>query len=344
MYDYRIKIRNRLLVCIGLFLFLLAFVGGMFLVDRYVQKQKRLECDTVTQWNFNGMVSKICTKLDQSKQPAVKLVTELQKDTTFNFRDEEKVFTTLEQLLQDNPILSGAIMGFEDWVYPQYADHYGFGPLVRRNDSTLVRIQVGELRDFRTENEWYQRQRKEPVSEWSKPFLSDDCVMIATYTMPLFENGRYMGGVGIDINLSTFANYIDSLRPYPSSIITIVDSDLNILIHPNRSYIGTTKLPEAMQRVGIDPDSHPMYHSQDRQGGVDYDYLGQHRMAFYYAPIAETNWMVLLYCNTDEIYAPMENAHSIILIIIVVGGLFILALFSINVFRFIREYKQYKMY
>lgn len=341
MYDYRLLLRKRLLTCVSYAALLIIFVGGIYIVDKVVIRHKQMDCDQVAQADFNKMVSEICAELNRSKLPAVNLVQQLQEDSSFNFHDEEQVFSVLENLLKENPILSGAIMGFEDWAYPQYAEHYGFGPLVRRNDSTLIRIQIGEYRDFRIENEWYRRQLEEPISEWSKPFLSDDQVMIATYTMPLFENNRYMGGMGIDIDLSRFANHIDSLRPYPSSIVVVVDAELNILIHPNRSYIGTTKLPEAMQRVGINPEDHPLHHSKDQQSGVDYDYLGQHRMAFYYAPITETNWMVLLYCNTEEIYAQANNLHDIIMIIGIIGILLFVALFGINVYRYARDFYRF---
>lgn len=317
---------------------MIGFIGAVFGADQFFQRQKQQECDQNTQSDFNRMVSGICSELSHCKLPALNRIQELQKDSTFNFHDEEQVYTALEQLLQNNQCLSGAIMCFEDWAYPQYASHQGFGPLVRRCDSILDRLQLGEIRDFRAENEWYQRQLEEPISEWSKPFLSDDGEMIATYTMPLFEGNRYMGGFGIDIDLIRFANHIDTLRPYPSSIVVVVDSELNILIHPNRSYIGTTKLPEAMQRVGINPDIHPLYHSHDHQSGVDYDYLGQRRMAFYYAPITETNWMVLLYCNTEEIYAPVEDLHDIFMIIMILGALIIAAMLGINIYRYARDY------
>jgi len=344
MYDYRKLLRKRLIICITYAAILLFFVLGTICVDHYIRNKKQAECDQATQADFYKMVNEVCAELNRCKLPAVNLVQQLQDDPTFNFQNEEQVYAVLEQLLHENKILSGAIMGFQDWVYPQYAHHYGFGPLVRRNDSAIVRMQLGEIRDYRTENDWYQRQLQDPIAEWSKPFLSDDNEMIATYTIPLFKDKRYMGGLGIDIDLSRFANHIDSLRPYASSIVVVVDAELNILIHPNRSYIGTTRLPEAMERVGIKPENHPMHHSKERQSGVDYDYLGQRRMAFYYAPITETNWMLLLYCNTDEIYAPMKIVHNIVMIFAIIGVLFITALLGISIYRYTRDYVRIRQY
>lgn len=342
MYDYRTYLRKRLYTCFAYTALLIVFVGSMYFAGHYFQNQKQLQCDQSTLADFNEMVNSICLELSNCKLPAVKRIQELQQDTSFHFQNEEEVYTSLEQLMKDNPIISGAIMGFEDWVYPQYANHNGFGALVRRVGDELSRIQIGEFRDFRAENEWYQHQLQDPVAEWSKPFLSDDGEMIATYTMPLFKNNRYMGGFGIDIDLSRFADHINTLRPYPSSIVVVVDSELNILIHPNHSYIGTTKLTDAMHRVGINPDIHPMHHSKDQQSGVDYDYLGQRRMAFYYAPINETNWMVLLYCNTDEIYAPAVTLHGYIMIFTIIGGLFLAALLVISIFRYFSDYYRFK--
>ncbi len=344
MHDVRHLLRKRFFICVVYAVLLIVFSLSAYFIDRHIKQDKQSECDQKTQAVFDHMVDEICSELNHCKLPAIELVQRLQEDSTFNFHNEEQVYLKLEQVLRENPILSGAIMCFEDWAYPQYAAHNGFGPLVRRVDEYVDRLQIGEFRDFRSENEWYQRQLQDPIAEWSKPFLSDDGVMIATYTLPLFEKGRYMGGFGIDIDLSRFANHIDSLRPYASSVVVVVDADLNILIHPNRSYIGTTTLADAMARVGINPSAHPLHHSQDRQSGVDYDYLGQHRTAFYYAPITETNWMVLLYCNTDEIYSSAIDNHDLFMVFTILVILFLLAMFGLNAYRYGHDYYKIKHY
>ena len=341
MINYKQRLIKRLLACICLAVLCTGYIVGVFFFDQQFQRKKQMECDKKAQSEFTQLVSQIRGELNQCKMPAVKMLIDLEYDPTFDYSNEESVYKALEELLGDNEILSGAIMGFEDWVYPQYAGHNGFGPLVRRSDSTLVRIQIGEHRDFRVQNEWYQKQLADPKPEWSKPFLSDDSVMIATYTIPLFDKGKYMGGFGIDIDLSRLASDIEHFSPYPSSLVVVVDEELNILIHPNRSYIGTTKLSDAMLRVGIEPNNHPLYHSKDRQGGVDYDYMGSRQMAFYYAPLADTNWMVLLYVPTDEIYEPILSSHMLFVALAIAGLLLFGTAFGISIYRYMREYKMY---
>lgn len=341
MNHFKRNINKRIIQSVGTFVLCAVYLGGIYWLDHAFEKSKQQECDETVQSDFNKLVSSLEYELSQCKRPAVNFIKRIELDHNIDFRNEEKVYQALEDMVSNNDLLSGAIMGFEDWVYPQYADRNGFGPLVRRQYHGLSRLQIGEFRDFRKENEWYQRQLKDPKPEWSKPFLSDDGVMITTFTIPLFDNDRYMGGFGIDIDLSRIAESIEKFCPYPGSIVVVVDEDLNILMHPNQEYIGRITLDEAMRRIGIDPSSHGLIHSHDRLPGVEYDYLGHRHTAFYYAPVTQTNWMVILYCPTDEVYGSVEKVHLVFVIMAVVGFILFSCLLGYFIYQLVRDYNQY---
>ncbi len=339
--NYKKRLYLLFLRCVLIALGGVTFLAGTFVIDKIMEERTQMECDQKTRADFNKMVEIISEELKQAKQPVIDFVGRLGKDTTFNYRDEKQVYAALEQMLNDNSGLSGAVMAFEDWVYPKYANQNGFGALIRREESKLVPYQVGESRDFRHLNQWYSRQiGGDLTADWSKPFYSDDSIMISTFSIPILEDGNFAGSIGVDIDLSPLAERIESYRPYPTSIVAMINEDLDLLIHPNRSYIGSIRLDEAMTRVGINPKMHPLYHSKDHQGGITYDYYGGRRMAFLYIPIPDTRWMCILYCPTNELYAPIQNIQLLFIIIAAIGLIVIGTWFGIQVHNLMTHYRQ----
>lgn len=341
MPNYKKKLFLLLLRCVALALGGVAFLTGIFIIDQAMEDRTKMKCDQKTLADFNKMVEAISIELDKAKQPVIDFVNQLKEDTTFNYRDEQQVYAKLKQMLNEKPELSGAVMAFEDWVYPQYVGKNGFGALIRRESTGLVSFQVGEIRDFRNLNQWYSRQIKGDLTpDWSKPFFSDDSVMISTFSVPILEDEKFAGSIGVDLDLTPLAERIETYRPYPSSIVAMINEDLDLLIHPNRSYIGNIRLDEAMIRVGINPKMHPLYHSKDHQGGITYDYFGERRMAFLYIPIPGTRWMCILYCPTNEVYEPVRSIQILFLIIAAIGIIVIGTFFGIQVHNLMSYYKE----
>lgn len=335
------RIYLRLINCIILAVACVAFVSTVFIFDKIREEKVQMECDQKVMSDFSTLINAISLELQKAKQPVIDFVEQMGRDTTFNYRDEKQVYGALEKMLEDNQELSGAVMAFEDWVYPQYAEHNGFGALIRREATGLVSFQVGESRDFRHLNQWYNRQIQGDLSaDWSKPFFSDDSVMISTFSVPIMENDKFAGSIGADIDLTPLAEQIEKYRPYPTSIVAMINEDLDLLIHPNRWYIGNVRLDEAMTRVGINPKMHPLYHSKDRQGGVTYDYMGGRRIAFLYIPIPDTHWMCILYCPTEEIYEAVRFNQIIFIVIGSIGLIVLGTIFGIQIHKLITEYKK----
>ncbi len=300
------------------------------------------ECEQEAKEKFDHLNILLHDALFDAQYPAENFVKQLY-DTKFDYSTEENVYQVMEQLMDEHPQISGAIMAFEDWVYPQYADKNGFGPLVRRNEEGgTSRLQIGEFRDFRNQNEWYIRQRRNPVSEWSRPFFSDDGVMIVTYTIPLFSpEGRYIGGFGIDIDLTDLAIEVEQYKPYPTTTVTVIDENLTILMHPNKEYIINKKLPEVMPRVGLDPHSAAFEEAYTKMAGKVYAEMGTRKLIFFYGPVPGTHWRSILYCPQDEIYGPIEQKMNLYIGIFSFTTLLLIGLLVFVIIRFHKFRKSY---
>jgi hypothetical protein len=320
------------------FLSILIFVGSIVYISAKSENMRE-ECELQAQQKFNQLKEFLHDEMSAVQQPAENFVQHLY-DTHFDFTDEESIYQSMEKLLEQNPNISGAIMAFEDWMYPQYADKNGFGPLIRRKeDGTTERLQVGESRDFRNQNEWYIRQKGNPNNLWSKPFLSDDGVIIVTYTIPLYDaSGKFMGGFGIDIDLTQLSQKTENYKPFPTTTVVVIDEDLSIIMHPNPEYVVRRKLPDVMKRVGMEPDSETFQNARNSDSGIVYSELGPKKIVFFYGLVPGMHWKAILYCPVSAIYKPIDEMLATSTT--TCGGLFVLSVFYL-VYAII-SYRKYK--
>lgn len=262
-------------------------------------------------------------------------------------KDSAQIFAAFEELLDANPQISGVVAGFEDECFPEYASRKGFIPLVRRTDSCYVRMQVGNVRDARNTLEWYAFHRDSASHNglWSEPFMSDDGKPITSFSLPMYDaNDKFVGVVAADINLVDLANSVDKFKPYPSSSMVIIDSQLRILVHPNRDYILTWTLPQIMKRIGINPDEQPLNHAQKRLSGKTTVMMGITPTFIFYAPIDKTRWSVMLYIPHSVVYDQLASLRQEMLIVAGIGVVLIIlsSLAMIWVFIHRPRKKQYK--
>jgi methyl-accepting chemotaxis protein len=66
----------------------------------------------------------------------------------------------------------------------------------------------------------------------------EDAVFLASLCMPVSIGGRFLGAVGVDVPISSFAPIMDSIRPYANSYGLLVSNRGIRLLHPNKSLIG----------------------------------------------------------------------------------------------------------
>ena len=301
----RTKLAVQILVAIAIVILIL--IGSIFVIV-HKEKNMRMACEKIAQEKFDELKDTLHDEMISAQKPAEDFLQNLY-NIHFDFTNEENIYQSMESLMRRNPNISGSIMIFENWMYPSYADKNGFCPLIRRKeDGGTERLQIGEFRDVRNENEWYIQQRESHQRAWSHPFFSDDGVIIVTYTIPMFDtSGKYMGGFGIDLDLTNLSMHAEQYKPFPTTTVVVIDEDLSIIVHPNPDYVINKKLPEVMKRVGMDPDSPQFVEARKSDSGKVYAELGKRKIVFFHGHIPETHWKVILYCPADAIYEPIGD-------------------------------------
>ena len=71
----------------------------------------------------------------------------------------------------------------------------------------------------------------EPI--WLPPYITDNLdVRVISYNVPIYYRGQFVGVVGIEIDYSTMAEQVDSIRLYSSGYAFLNDAEGKIYYHP----------------------------------------------------------------------------------------------------------------
>lgn len=263
---------------------------------------------------------------------------------------EEVIYRRMESFLKTNTIITGIAAGFEDDIYPQYANDstYGFIPLIRNQKKEgLVRYQMGEVRDVRHENDWYSFAFEHDMRVWSRPWMSEDKDMITTYSIPLHKDGRKIGVFAVDLSLEHLDEVAHNTRPTPDATVTVMlSTDLTYIIHPNPSYVLTETMPSACKKLGIPASDELFENVKARKRGKEIVSWGKHSSYMVYAPVEKARCVAMVDIPLQTVYEPAKMVMWTMIISSCVG-LMILALFlwvrneySENIIKFVKKFKK----
>ena len=226
-------------------------------------------------------------------------------------RDEKEIYEMMENFLAQTPNISGIVAGFEDSVFPQYADKRGFGPLVRNQNNTLVRYQVGEIRDFRKTKEWYFTPLATRKAGWSSPFFSEEGDIIISYSVPLFDKDRkVIGVVACDLSISQLQSVIEQIKPYPSSMVMIMQEDLTFVIHPEKGYAMHRTLPIFLRERGVPVEQTIIDALSRGETGKAVIDEGHNPTFLYYDVIDRAGYRLLIESPSEDVYKTLTDISS----------------------------------
>ncbi len=89
---------------------------------------------------------------------------------------------------------------------------------------------------------WFTVPKHSGQPIWLTPYITDNLdVRVISYNVPIYWRGRFMGVVGIEIDYSTMAEQVDSIRLYGNGYAFLCDENGKLFYHPR---IDVTMLTE----------------------------------------------------------------------------------------------------
>ena len=89
---------------------------------------------------------------------------------------------------------------------------------------------------------WFTVPKKTGSPIWLSPYITDNLdVRVLSFNYPVTYRGRFIGVIGIEIDHTTMAEQVESIRLYNNGYAFLTDKDGSLIFHPR---IDVTSLPE----------------------------------------------------------------------------------------------------
>lgn len=97
---------------------------------------------------------------------------------------------------------------------------------------------------------WFTVPKHEGEAIWLPPYITDNLdIRVISYNVPIYWRGTFVGVVGIEIDYTTMAEQVDSIRLYSNGYAFLNDSEGHLFYHPR---LDVTQLgPETYSEIPV---------------------------------------------------------------------------------------------
>lgn len=222
-------------------------------------------------------------------------------------QDSSAYYELLRKFLANTTsTITGAIIGFEDGVFPQFEAKHGFLPLVRHVNGTYRNYQMGTVRDVRTQHDWYRETKRLNRSRWAQPQLAEEGEVICGYCIPLHnDKDEFIGVLEIDFSIERLSAEVCRIRSYEHSEPMIVDSDLTVLIAPEKDIVLKETMPTLLERRGLVLESEVLQSVKRRATASHHLHQGTfenpHEVFLYHCYDPYSGWTIQMTCLAEDV-------------------------------------------
>ena len=222
------------------------------------------------------------------------------------------MFETSHSLVEHNSFLYGCGVAFVPNYYPK--EGYWFQPYAaRRQDGTVVSLQLGSESHDYTKAEPYIFVIEHDSDHWSEPYYDVEGAqsMVTTYSSPAHDNNdNLVAVVGADISLTWLKDVVEKPNGYHSVRRFLVSRENNLICGED-CYV----YRQALDLVMNDDDDMGYVTMKDEGG--------EKQHVFYYPVGGITGWKLICICSDREIFASLRKTR-LVLLLLQLSGLFLI--------------------
>ena len=126
----------------------------------------------------------------------------------------DSIYSTLQLIINNNPIITGCAMAFEPNHFPSKGEWYE--PFAGRENGLTgktVHRQIGSADHNYHQASWYREGLTAQGGQWTEPYFDDagSMMMVSSYIMPIHDkNGKVIGVFCSDVSLEWLADLFGS--------------------------------------------------------------------------------------------------------------------------------------
>ena len=158
-----------------------------------------------------------------------------------------------------DPSVSDTVKGF--W----YTDLTGEG-FIEHEVTDITQYDVNDTSNL----VWFTVPRHEGKAIWLPPYITDNLdVRVISYDAPVYCKGQFIGVVGIEVDYSTMADVVNSIKLYDNGYAFLSDSDGRLFYHPRIDVTDVSS--DSVYRIP--------FNTEEDEHFVHYNYEGEEKEA-----------------------------------------------------------------
>ena len=146
--------------------------------------------------------------------------------------------TRAEEVFERTAYRTNGVLTFYYRIDPSVSDEVKGFWYTNLDGKEFVEHEVTDITQYDTNDTsrlvWYTVPKATGKGIWIPPYVTDNLdVRVLSYNVPVYCKDTFIGVIGIEIDYSTMANEVDSLKLYKNGYAFINDKDGKIVYHPN---------------------------------------------------------------------------------------------------------------
>ncbi len=173
---------------------------------------------------------------------------------------------------------------------------------------------------------------------WSAPFFCnyDNSQMLVSYKIPIYcpDYKDIAGVVSCEVSLNVMRQMLAEIHLGEHGYAFITDKQGNYVLHPCTDWILKRNLYEKAPTIFKENSREIVSKMKQGRSGAGLgisEYLNNQNSWFYYAPITNSGWSVIIVIPEKELFNELQQIFQKIIMVSVIG---ILILFLVNIFVF----------
>ncbi|WP_278320513.1 methyl-accepting chemotaxis protein [Clostridium vincentii] len=170
-----------------------------------------------------------------------------------------------------------------------------------------------------TARPWYKAAIAKNGLIYTAPYLDMTTnKMVIAIATPVIRNGQTIGVVATDVNLGNLTDIIEKAKPVDNSYAYLIDSENNIIMHPNKDFQPTDEGLQSLTTI-FDGNYMPIINASTNKEAIMFkDYDGEQKY-FISSNVAVSNWTIGFAIPISEFQKPLNTLITSLIIVLIVS-------------------------
>ena len=132
---------------------------------------------------------------------------------------------------------TNGVLTYYDRIDPEVSSNVKGFWYTNLNGNDFTEHEVTDITQYDTKDTsrlvWFTVPKHTGKAIWLPPYITENLnVRVISYNMPVYYRGQFVGVIGIEIDYSTMAEQVASIRLYSNGYAFLTDTDGGLIYHP----------------------------------------------------------------------------------------------------------------